>query len=1017
MHNWRDDTPQRVRTEMTTDYIFVARENELGQLAVFLDRALSGQGQVCFVTGEAGCGKTTLIREFARLAQEQHKDLIVAVGQSDAQTGTGDPYLPFRELLNQLTGGVETKLAQGGITQENAGRLRKLLGFSGQVLVDLGPDLIGIFVPGAGLAARAATFVAEKTGWLDRLEQLTGQSREDELPAGTGIKQSHIFEQYANVLNELAGKQPLLLVLDDLQWADTASIELLFRLGRRIGSSRILLVGTYRPDEVALGRAGERHPLDKVQAEFKRYFGDIWVDLSQAAGQEGQHFVDALLATEPNRLGQGFRQALYHHTDGHPLFTIELLRAMQERGDLVRDEQGRWIEGQILDWEALPARVEGVIEERIGRLEESLHETLTVASVEGEDFTGEVVARVQAMDARRLVQRLSRELQRQHRLVTAQGSQRLASSGQRLSLYRFQHNLFQTYLYNNLEEAERAYLHEDVGNVLEELFGDQVDEITVQLARHFVEAGMAEKARMYLRRAGEQATARYANAEAVTYFSRALDLTQKTEPTERYALLLARERVYGLLGERDAQKRDLASLEELVGALTDVEQQAAERQAEVALRQAAYAEVTGDYSAAIQSAQEVVRLAQTTETGQLEAEGYWQWGGVLLHQGKHEIARTHLEHALTLARSQGVRQVEAGSLSSLGHLNGDLGNWDEAQSCLGQALDIYRQIGDRPGESKSLNRLAIISAQQGEWDAAKSHFEQALRIQRQIGERRGEGIVLNNLGNIARYQNDHVNAMDYYGKCLGIHREVDDRRGECMALCNLGAISLSVGDYAEAKIHLEKSLSVSREIGQRYAEGQGLAYLGILYHHLGDDELACEHGQHALQVAQEISDRHTQGIAWTNLGHSQMGLGRTAEATAAYQKALTLRRELGQHNVAMEALAGLAQVSLNRNDLSQAQVWIEEILAHLDTNTLIGAEEPFRVYLTCYRVLKTNQDPRAQDVLNTAHRLLQDQAAKIDDDELRRSFLENVNAHREITEAWESDALGSAIIRPFSSRP
>lgn len=989
---------------MPPNHVFVARESELEQLGIFLDRALTGQGQVCFVTGEAGCGKTTLIGEFARRAQEQHQDLIVAVGQSDAQTGIGDPYLPFRELLNQLTGGVEAKLAQGGITQENAGRLRKLLGLSGQALVDLGPDLIGIFVPGAGLATRASTFVAEKVGWLDKLEQLTEKSQENKLPAGTGIEQSHIFEQYTNVLIKLAEKQPLLLVLDDLQWADTASIELLFRLGRRIGGSRILLVGTCRPDEVALGRAGERHPLEKVQAEFKRYYGDVWVDLSQASEQEGQHFVDAFLSTEPNRLGQEFRQALYHHTNGHPLFTIELLRAMQERGDLVRDEQGRWIEGQILDWKALPARIEGVIEERIGRLEKSLRETLTVASVEGEDFIAEVVAHVQAIDARRLVRRLSGELQKQHRLVTAQGSQRLTAGGPRLSLYRFQHNLFQTYLYNNLDQAERAYLHEDVGNMLEELFGDQVDEIMVQLARHFVEAGIAEKARTCLRRAGEQATARYANTEAVTYLSRALDLTPETEPMERYILLLTRERVYGLLGERDAQKRDLASLEELVRIWTDGEQQAAKRQAEVALRQTVYAEATGDYSAAIQSAQAVVHLAQISQAGSLEAAGYWRWGVVLLQQGRHEMVRTQLERALTLARDQGLRQVEAGSLGSLGQLNGDRGNWGEAQSYLEQALRIYRQIGDRPGESKSLNGLAIISAQQGNWDGAKFHFEQALHIQRQIGERRGEGIVLNNLGNIARYQNDPVNAMDYYKKCLGIHREVDDRRGECMALCNLGAVSLNVGDYAEAKTYLEKSLSVSREIGQRYAEGQGLTYLGILCHHLGNDQLACEYSQQALSVAQEIGDRHTQGIAWTNLGHIQMGLGQMAEAAEAYQQALTLRRELRQHNVAMEALAGLAHVSLNRNDLSRAQASIEEILTHLETHTLIGAEEPFRVYLTCYSVLKADQDPRAQDVLNTTYRLLQDRAAKINDDELRRAFLENVNTHRKIIQVWESGA-------------
>ena len=433
--------------------IFVARERELAQLDGFLKQALASQGLVCFVTGEAGSGKTTLVTEFARRAQEQHKTLAVAVGQSDAQTGAGDANLPFREILGQLTGDVEAKLAQGAITEENAGRLRRLLVLSGQALVEVGPDLIGIFVPGAGLAARVGAFAAEKVGWLDKLDRLVGKRQEGAGTGSSGIEQSHIFEQYANVVCRLSDKHPLLLVLDDLQWSDAASIALLFRLARRIGEHRILLVGTYRPEEVAIGRAGERHPLEKVLAELKRYFGEIWVDLDQAEAAEGRHFVETFVDTEPNQLEEGFRHRLFQRTGGHPLFTIELLRTMQERGDLVRDRLGRWAETQALDWESLPKRMEGVIEERIGRLGQELRRMLTVGSVEGEDFTAEVVARVQAAEVRGLVRRLSEELERQHRLVRARGVRRLEPAGQRLSLYRFQHNLFQRYLYSGLDEA------------------------------------------------------------------------------------------------------------------------------------------------------------------------------------------------------------------------------------------------------------------------------------------------------------------------------------------------------------------------------------------------------------------------------------------------------------------------------------------------------------------------------------------------------------------------------------
>ena len=247
-----------------TDRVFVAREGELAQLQRFLDSAFSGQGQVCFVAGEAGSGKTALIAEFAQRAEDSHTDLLVAIGNCNAQSGIGDPYLPFREVLALLTGDVEAKLTRGAISRETANRLRDFFLVSGQALVELGPDLIGIFVPGAGLVTRAAAFAADKVGWLAKLERLMERKATD--PVDTGLEQTRIFEQYANVLRALAAQQPLMLVLDDLHWADISSIELLFHLGRRIGGSRILVVGLYRPEEVALGR-GEAAPPARKAAE------------------------------------------------------------------------------------------------------------------------------------------------------------------------------------------------------------------------------------------------------------------------------------------------------------------------------------------------------------------------------------------------------------------------------------------------------------------------------------------------------------------------------------------------------------------------------------------------------------------------------------------------------------------------------------------------------------------------------------------------------------------------------
>ena len=145
------------------------------------------------------------------------------------------------------------------------------------------------------------------------------------------------------MLKALSKDHTLILVLDDLQWADSGSLNLLFHLARDLKNCRILLLGTYRPDDVALGRDGARHPLELILNELKRYNGDIIIDLSNSSSDESRTFTNELINSEPNDLDATFREKLFAHTDGHPLFAVELLRNLQERGSLLKDQDGCWI--------------------------------------------------------------------------------------------------------------------------------------------------------------------------------------------------------------------------------------------------------------------------------------------------------------------------------------------------------------------------------------------------------------------------------------------------------------------------------------------------------------------------------------------------------------------------------------------------------------------------------------------------------------------------------------------------
>jgi tetratricopeptide (TPR) repeat protein len=247
---------------------------------------------------------------------------------------------------------------------------------------------------------------------------------------------------------------------------------------------------------------------------------------------------------------------------------------------------------------------------------------------------------------------------------------------------------------------------------------------------------------------------------------------------------------------------------------------------------------------------------------------------------------------------------------------------------------------------------------------------------------------------------DFAAAKSNFEQALRINQEISNRQGEAMTLMSIARIFARQGEYSKSKLYNQQCLEIFREIDDRPGETEGLSFLSLLCHQLGEDQAALEHSQLALEITHELGDRNSQAYLQTYLGHALVGLDRLAEAEEAYRQAIVLRGDFGQPHMAMEPLAGLARVSLAQNDLSQAQTYVAEILAFLEDNSLDGTDEPFRVYLTCYHVLHAGQDPRAKEILKTAYGLLQEQAVRISEGELRRSFLENIVAHREILNEW-----------------
>jgi predicted ATPase/DNA-binding SARP family transcriptional activator len=703
--------------------LFVGRERELGVLAAHLQAVVAGNGRILFIAGEAGQGKTNLMAEFTHRAQADHPELVIAAGVCQALTGVADPYLPFRDLLAMLNGDWQRPWPGGDMFAAHVRRLQAIAPQTARFIATYAPDLVDIIAPAVPTPLRAGPPV----------QQPGTRSR--------NLTQRQIFDQTTQLFRALAQRQPLALLLDDLQWADTASAGLLFHLGRQLANSPILIVGAYRPSEVS-GAGDAGHPLAAVVQELVRYRGEIQIDLDTLVPAEGRHFVDALLDSEPNRLDATFREAMFRRTKGQPLFTVELLRALQEQGDLVQDEWGRWTAVDDLDWDILPARVEAVIARRVDRLPPELRQLLAVASVEGESFSVEAVAQVQGMAIRPLLHQLSQELDRHYRLVREQGEMRLGR--QTITRYQFRHNLFQDYLYQQLGAAERRHLHGAVAVALEQIGGEDLDSLTVSLAHHYLAAGEAARAVPYLCRAGDEARRRVALEEAIQFYQSALIHWPENKAAVQAEVLHKLGDSLLVIGRSQEALGRFAAAERLYAQAGDHSGMGAMQR----LIGRSYWEQGDRARALVHYHQALATLEQEPETAEL-ARAISAIAQMHMLADEYDEAITWGEQALALAQRLHTEDVIVHVLTTLGLAFVAQGEVEEGLAMLAEsraqaeALDLPHDVGRADtGLGDALLRLE-------RYDEARAIYERLLTYAQKVQAEMFEGVALVHLGYLA----------------------------------------------------------------------------------------------------------------------------------------------------------------------------------------------------------------------------------------------------------------------------
>lgn len=444
----------------------LARDQELTRLNELLKSTLTGHGQVTFITGEAGRGKTALVQAFCQAAQARHEDLIVVGGSCNPHAGVGAPYAPFREIMAVLTNDMESIGEQGIASSMQAARLWDLFPSVVQAILEVGPALIDVLAPALPLLKQIEK-IPDGSRWLKHIH--TQFQHKYSMPQSPAMQQSLLCTQYMCVLERLAQQHPIILVLDHLQWADVDTIDMLAYIGIHAQNLRILIIGCYRPSELLLGQMSggdnDCHALLPIIDELTRQFGNIEIALERDSDLE---FVNAYLDFMPHRFDIGFRQLIDRTTAGNPLFVHELITSMRIHATLAQDKDGYWVADRIQEWALIPKRIEAILAEQVRRLPPHLHQLLVVASVIGDCFSAEVLAKVLAIDEQVVVQRLSGALTHQYRLICAQGVSYVGA--QHICRYQFRQLILRHYLYRQLDNVQRPLLHDAVNRATKEMW-------------------------------------------------------------------------------------------------------------------------------------------------------------------------------------------------------------------------------------------------------------------------------------------------------------------------------------------------------------------------------------------------------------------------------------------------------------------------------------------------------------------------------------------------------------------
>jgi DNA-binding CsgD family transcriptional regulator/tetratricopeptide (TPR) repeat protein len=729
----------------------IGRAEPLAALARWLQAAAAGQGQVVLLSGEAGIGKTRLAAEAA--AEAERQGALVLRGQC-LEPDRARPYGPLIDLL------------RGWLEAAPPDELRAAAS---------APEL-ALLVPELATGPPPST---DKYGLYYALERFCAR---------------------------LAEARPLLLVVDDLHWGDDASLDCLLHLARRLGGRRLLLLLTYRREEVgpALGRflLGLHHA--RLAAELS---------LAPLLPAEVDAMLRAIFAL-PRPVSPDFLDALCTLTEGNPFFIEEVLKSLLAAGGIfLRD--GVW-DRKPLQELRIPPSVDLAVQERLARLPPDARRLAELAAVTGRRFSFSLLEALMAVDADTLLAHLKHLAAAQ--LIVEESAE----------VYAFRHALTREAVYATLLRRERQQYHQVIAQTLERLHAGALDAIAADLARHYALAGDWERVLLYAQQAGDRARAMYAPREALDLYTRAGQAAEHLGRPPAPALCRARGQAHETLGEFEPARADYEQALRLA-------QQAGDRPLEwQCLLDLGFAWAAQDLAQAGASFRRALALAQAMDDPARVAHSLNRLGNWHTNLDQHQAARDYHAAALAHFTQQADQPGQAQTLDLLGLTAAMAGDLPGGLHNYAQAVALFEALNDQRGLASGLAVMGTLSATTV-MDAATvaplalaetaAHAARALEIARRIGWLSGEAYAAIILGGALASQGRFGAALEQVDRGLELAAAIEHRLWLTYGALISGLIYRDLLALEPARARLEHGLALARELNSPFWTGMARAFL------------------------------------------------------------------------------------------------------------------------------------------------------------------------------------------------